>query len=101
MLYSFFHRSCYYSYLLSKGCQDVTNAKKCHKWLTKGKCSKNWAIKKCPKTCGKCPPNDVDGVCEDKVKAEKCQNLKTKGKCSKKWVAKKCPKTCNLCENGT
>ena len=58
-----------------------------------GKCSKEWAILKCPKTCsgGEC--------CIDKVKVRKCLKWKNKGKCSKKWVAKNCPKTCHLCEN--
>ena len=74
------------------GCEDIAKAKKCQKWLAKGKCTKLWAIKKCPKTCGEC--------CEDSVKAKKCLKWKSKGKCTKNWVAKKCPKTCELCENG-
>ena len=78
------------------GCKDIANRKTCQKWLRNGKCSKDWAIKKCPKTCGNCS-NDP---CEDKMKSEKCQKLKNKGKCSKKWVAKKCPKTCHLCNKG-
>ena len=78
------------------GCKDIANRKRCQKWLRNGKCSKAWAIKNCPKTCGNCS-NDI---CKDIMKSEKCQKLKNKGKCSKKWVAIKCPKTCNLCNKG-
>ena len=78
------------------GCKDIANRKTCQKWLRNGKCSKDWAIKKCPKTCGNCS-NDA---CEDKMQSKKCQKLKNKGKCFKRWVAKKCPKTCNLCDKG-
>ena len=78
------------------GCEDIASKKQCQKWLSKGKCSKNWAVKKCPKTCGECT-ND-DDICKDTAKAKKCKKWKNKGKCSKNWVAKKCAKTCDLCD---
>ena len=35
-------------------CEDSVKAKKCQKWKSKGKCSKNWVAEKCPKTCELC-----------------------------------------------
>ena len=57
------------------GCKDIANRKTCQKWLRNGKCSKDWTIKKCPKTCGNCS----DDACEDKMQSKKCQKLKNKG----------------------
>ena len=73
-------------------CEDHVKTKRCIKWKNKGKCSKNWAAEKCPKTCGFC--------CEDILKTKRCNKLKNKGKCSRNWVAKKCAKTCGFCDDG-
>ena len=83
----------YIQLFLGCECEDLVNLEVCQKWLEMGKCSKEWAILKCPKTCG------GGECCVDTVKAKKCIKWKNKGKCSKKWVAKNCPKTCHLCEN--
>ena len=76
-------------------CSDNVPTKRCEKWKSQGKCSKNWVLKKCPQTCDNCNPTEAP--CVDTESATKCNKWKSKGKCSKKWVIKKCPQTCGTC----
>ena len=35
-------------------CRDVEPQRKCDRWKSRGKCGKNWAKTRCPKTCDEC-----------------------------------------------
>jgi len=49
-------------------CRDISPQGKCNRWKRKGRCSKNWAKKKCRKTCGECNDDDDDQTTEQRLK---------------------------------
>ena len=44
----------YLSTFSEEQCRDVEPQRKCDRWKSRGKCGKNWAKTRCPKTCDEC-----------------------------------------------
>lgn len=78
-------------------CVDLNGA--CGFWKQRGECARNpgFMHTTCPRTCGKCPPEEA---CRDTEEA--CPTWAAEGHCegNAAWMLPNCRKSCKVCEAG-